>query len=238
MRRRTWQRKAAEGLRGAPGPALAVRWGGGDAPLSPLFVWLCSSCAASRPPQEGTVAVFLWLFVVPQPPPPSPLPSPPPATAPWCRLIQLGWICLWCAYHKVCHHLGETGWLCPFSRLKERIPQPSQAVTLCVCLGGGGALMGASAAKLPLHPTNSFVPEWERTTAADNHTPRNHLALTWIRLTSRWLANTHTQKTHTQSVELAHLHVLQDRWRCRTLFLDQPLCFMWSGFEEPSSSAI
>lgn len=88
-------------------------------PFPPLssFVWLCSS-RGSHGEEEGerrggrelqilsslpsSPAVFLWLFVIPPP-----LHSLPEATAPWCTQIPLGWICLWCAYHKVCHHLGE-----------------------------------------------------------------------------------------------------------------------------------
>ena len=122
---------AVKSLRGAAGPARESRCSGSVEShrlllflLASSFVWLCSSCTLQRQPQGGRwkvrgerellllsslpsfPAVFLWLFVMPPL-----LHLPPKATAPWCTQIPLGWICLWCAYHKVCHHLRERGWL-------------------------------------------------------------------------------------------------------------------------------
>lgn len=93
------------------------RVGAGAASLvSSSFVWLCSSCAPLKKPQgeKGRAAaplipaklsgcLLLALCYA------STVPSLPKATALWCRQIRLGWICLWCAYHKVCHHLRELG---------------------------------------------------------------------------------------------------------------------------------
>lgn len=111
----------AAGSQGSIWPTPAARYGGSVEP--PLLLCLTVLlCAPQRQPQGGkwrrdrelqllsslpsSLAVFLWLFVMPPL-----LRSLPEATAPWCMQIPLGWICLWCAYHKVCHHLRERGWL-------------------------------------------------------------------------------------------------------------------------------